>query len=68
MEDKRVPMNPKTAAGDAGLVSAPKPASLLTPSSLLYPNRKSTLSPNLSSLASEQLIGLPTAKLSELVN
>jgi hypothetical protein len=58
MADERAQMNPKTDVGVNGLGSAPELASKLTPSSLFYPNMKSTLWQKPSSLATEQLTGL----------
>jgi hypothetical protein len=66
--DKRPPMNPKTAAGDDGLDSAPEQASNLTPSSLLYHSPKSTSWPNPSLTAIEQLSGLNRVDLQATVN
>jgi hypothetical protein len=67
--DKRAPMSPTTEAGTAGSVSAPNLASLLTPTSLLYPSKKLTLSPKLSlSCATEQLLGLKTERVQELAS
>jgi hypothetical protein len=68
MGDRKPPTSPRTAAGADGLVSATKPAWLLTPSSLPYPNSNSTLLPRLSSRASAQLSGLKTENLQDLAN
>jgi hypothetical protein len=68
MANRKAPTSPKTVAGIAGLDSATKPASLLTPSSLPYPNRKSMSLPRLSSRASKQLLELKTANLWDLTN
>jgi hypothetical protein len=68
MEDRKARTNQKIAAGADGLVSAPKPDSKLTPSSLLYPSAKLTTWPSPSSLATEQLIGLNKVDLRAIVN
>jgi hypothetical protein len=68
MGDKKAPTNLKTAAGVDGLASAPKLASTLTPSSLLYHSAKSTSWPSPSSPATAQLTGLNAVDLRAIVN
>jgi hypothetical protein len=65
---RKAPTSPKTGLGDAGLASATEPVSPLTPSSLLYPSRKSTSLLSPSSLAIEQLAGLNKVDLQDTVN
>jgi hypothetical protein len=68
MADKKAQTNPKTAAGDGGLDSAPEPASKLTPSSLLYRSEKLKSWQNPSSPATAQLSGLNMVDLRATVN
>jgi hypothetical protein len=66
--NKRAPTSPKTAVGNVGSACAQRLGLPLTPSSLRYPNKKSTSLPSLLSLASEQLLGLKKENLQALVN
>jgi hypothetical protein len=68
MADKKDPTNPKIGAGAAGSDSATEPVSHLTPSSLLYHNRRSTSWQNPSSPVTEQLRGLNAVNLRGIVN
>jgi hypothetical protein len=68
MGDKKAPTRPTTRAGAVGLASAPKWASLLPPSSLLYPNRKVPLLSKPSCRASEMSDGMPVVNLLAVLN
>jgi hypothetical protein len=68
MDDKKAQTRPTTKAGADGPASAPKRASLLTPSSLLYPNRKLPSLPKPLCRAFETPNGIPAVNLLAVLN